>query len=464
MDTPIVNFLTEYSNTHQVRPHMPGHKGRSPLADSRFKSMYAFDITEIEGADSLYESNGIIAKSEKNASELFGTKATYYSCSGSTLCIQAMLFMMKQEGRKIFAMRNVHRSFLNACCLLNLEVEWVYPKKYEGILSGMVPLGELEYLLSHNKKPAAVYITSPDYLGNMADIGAVSKLCKKYNAVLIVDNAHGAHLAFTPINMHPIALGADMCCDSAHKMLPALTGAAYLHIGNERYIKKAKHAMSVFGTTSPSYLILSSLDLCNLYLAQNIREDIVRVQNEIHRMHSALSEYFRFSYGDTFHMTIHAKESGCTGLQIVKFLKKDNIEPEYYDRDIVVLLFSPVTDASSVRVITASLLEAARTLDCHAKKISKNDGIGPCKLESVMPMQEAFFADYEEIPVDNAEGRVCAGVHVPCPPAIPIAVSGEMINKECINIFKYYNIQTVDVVKKSRENPVDNTEDTVIKL
>lgn len=447
MTTPIYDFITKYSKTHPVRPHMPGHKGRPPFDSTYMKNLYAMDITEIEGADSLFEADGIIKESEENATKLFETAGTFYSCGGSTLCIQAMLFLMKQEKRHVFAMRNCHRAFLNACILLNIDVTWLYPQQTEGILSGKVPVSELEKMLSACNKSACVYLTSPDYVGNISDIASVSKICKKYNARLLVDNAHGAHLAFGTSNRHPIKLGADLCCDSAHKMLPALTGAAYLHTSDPELAKKAKYAMSIFGSTSPSYLILTSLDLCNMYLEKNIRDDIERMQREIKQFHSALSEFFRFSFGDLFHVTIYAKQSGTTGYAINKYLKEERIFPEYVDEDMIILLFSPVTDKEEMRGVTLALLKAGEELKCKSNKALPISGVSTCRLEQAMPMRGAALADYEEIPVETAVGRICAGVKVPCPPAVPIAVSGERISSECIEIFEHYKIKTVCVVK-----------------
>jgi arginine/lysine/ornithine decarboxylase len=449
MNTPIYDYLIKYAKTHPVRPHMPGHKGRPPFDLPYMESIYAMDITEIKGADSLFEANGIIAESEKNASSLFKTTATYYSCGGSTLCIQAMLFMMKQENRKVFAVRNVHKAFLNASALLDLDVEWIYPNDAKGILSGVVPLAELENKLAQCQVPCCVYLTSPDYLGNISDIKSISTICKKYKAKLIVDNAHGAHLAFTPINMHPIALGADMCCDSAHKMLPALTGTAYLHIASKEYVDKAKHAMNMFGSTSPSYLMLASLDLCNLYLEKNIRDDIKRMQKAINKLQNTLSEYFRFSFGDFLHITIYASESGTDGYTLAKYLEKDRILVEYVDKDIIILLFSPVTEQVEIRAVILALLNAAEKLNCRSSKIKKSDEIAPCRLEKRMSLRKAAISEYEEINVNDSLGRICAGVKVPCPPAVPVAVSGEVISRECIEVFNHYNIKTVYVVKEN---------------
>lgn len=428
MKTPIYDFLQNYIDSNTLRLHMPGHKGRN-IADLS----YAMDITEISGADSLFDALGIIKESEKNAAKLFKTVRTCYSAGGSTLCIQAMLAMMKRENRNIIAVRNVHRSFLAACVLLGLEPDWIYPKYTAGILSGQIPMDILEDKLKRTKNPC-VYLTSPDYLGKTADIKTVSALCRKYGAVLLVDNAHGAHTAFT--EGHPIALGADMCCDSAHKMLPALTGAAYLHIGNERYADKAKTAMSLFGSTSPSYLIMASLDLCNSYISEQIDDDIERSMSEIVNLRKMISEKYTVYDGEPYHLTLL-----CNGNDLANQLREKNIECEYCDSNVIVLLFSPSDTPKEIKYAADMLME------CVPQKPENTYITDFPIMEKAMSVREAALSDFENIDIDKSLGRVCAAVNVPCPPAVPIAVSGEIINEKCIKIYKNYGILNVNVIK-----------------
>lgn len=203
MNTPVYDFLINYAQQDPVRLHMPGHKGR--FGAPALQKATALDITEITGADSLFEASGILAESEKNASSLYGTAYTFYSCGGSTLCIQTMLLLMKQQGRRVLAARNVHRAFLNACVLLDIPVQWIYPRKSDGILSGTYDLADFEATLQAQTRPACVYVTSPDYLGRMADIAGLAELCHRYHAKLLVDNAHGAHLAFLRGSVTPFS-------------------------------------------------------------------------------------------------------------------------------------------------------------------------------------------------------------------------------------------------------------------
>lgn len=441
MQTPIYDYVRTYARADAVRLHMPGHKGRG-IGGDWISAVYPLDITEIDGADSLYDAEGIIRESERNASELFATAATYYSAEGSSLAIRAMLALMKQERRTVIAVRNVHRSFLSACVLLGLNVRWVYPEYTGGILSGEISPKAVEAALEQVKGPACVYLTSPDYLGKCAHIAAIKTVCRRYDAPLLVDNAHGAHLAFFEPSRHPVALGADLCCDSAHKMLPALTGAAYLHIGNPDYVDRGKAAMALFGSTSPSYLILASLDLCNRYLEVQARPALKSALRRIKLLRERCAP-FVFYPGEEFHLTICAAESGIDGRRLADLLKVQGIIPEYYDHEFVVLLCSPATNDVELGRLEEALIQLIPML---GKPVQPEPFRMP-ELITARSMRNAALGEYETISVEEASGRICAGVRVPCPPALPIAVSGEVIDDDCVNIFKRYGILRVDVVK-----------------
>ena len=442
MDTPVYDFLRRYAGSDMLRAHMPGHKGISPAAE--LEQLYRLDITEIKGADSLFEADGIIAQSERNASELYGTSATVYSAGGSTLCIQAMLALMKQEKRRIIAVRNVHRAFLNAAALLGLDVQWILPQYSGGILSGRILLPDAEAALAASAEPACLYVTSPDYTGRLAETAALAALCHRYGARLLVDNAHGAHLAFFEKSLHPIALGADMCCDSAHKMLPALTGAAMLHTSCPEYAPVLKQAMSLFGSTSPSYLVMASLDICNRYLSDNIRDDIAAALPRLTSLREEFSDRLVFAESEPFHITVKATESGYSGTELAELLRNNGVECEYADEELLVLLMSPFSPAGDYGRLRAALESAVS----GASRYKREPPFFSQKLPKMAcAIREAAFAPAEEIAVEEAEGRICASVKVPCPPAVPIAVSGEIIDRDCIEVFRAYGIKTVLVVK-----------------
>ena len=423
---------------------MPGHKGNA------FLGIEHLDITEIQGADSLYEAEDIIAKSEANASALFGCR-TFYSTEGSSQCIRAMLYLLslyaKQQGRKtlVAAGRNAHKAFLTAAALVDVDVRWLYPSNPDSCLSCDLTPEELEeYLQNAQEKPVAVYLTSPDYLGMVADIGSIAEVCHRHGVLLAVDNAHGAYLRFLPQSMHPIDLGADICCDSAHKTLPVLTGGAYLHLSAEMdkaVGEQAKNALMLFGSTSPSYLILQSLDAANQYL-DNYPEQLRTLIPELDAFKVRLCQQGYSLYGrEALKLTIQAKPYGYTGNQLAELLRQMKIEPEFADPDYVVLMLSAETDGETLSQIEQALCRIP------PQPPIKEDSPAFVPGELVLTIREAVFACSELLPVEQCLGRILAVPTVGCPPAVPILVCGERINRHAIACFAYYGIDHCFVIK-----------------
>ena len=440
MKTPICTFLQKYASDDYLRLHMPGHKGIGELE--------AFDLTEIKGADSLYEADGIIKESEGYASELFGSY-TLYSTEGSSLCIRAMLYLAlltKAGGKRpvILAGRNAHKVFISGAALLDVDIRWLMGGT--SYLSASITSREVEEVIaSMQEPPLAVYITSPDYLGNIADIRGISEVCKRHGVLLLVDNAHGAYLAFTEPSSHPIALGADMCADSAHKTLPCLTGTAYLHVSESMPIKikeRAKTAMALFGSTSPSYLLLASLDQANRYLANGYKEKLKSFTAKLDEMkRNLISVGYEIVGDEGMKLTVMPKSYGYTGYELADHLRKFKIEPEFADPDFIVLMPTPEITERELAKVEVVLLMLKR----KAPILDELPSLSPPK-KAISP-REAILSPAERIAVEEAEGRILADITVGCPPAVPIAVSGELITKEIINAFKYYGIDFCSVVE-----------------
>jgi arginine/lysine/ornithine decarboxylase len=445
MNTPIADFVRRYASADTSRFHMPGHKGNGPLGCE------ALDITEICGADVLYSPDGIIAESEKNTTALFGSKHTYYSAEGSSLAIKAMLALIKKKAPadrrvRILAARNVHKAFVYACALLDIDAEWLFPATLSHLCECMITPEQLEGALKNSAKlPDAVYITSPDYLGNLCDIAALSAVCHKYAVPLLVDNAHGAYLAFTEPSMHPLALGADMCCDSAHKTLPVLTGGAYLHISSsyETDDDEVRSALALFASTSPSYLVLQSLDLCNAYLSGGYRQRL----DEFIKKLSALSDRlallgFETEQTEPLKLVFSRQRCGYSGDELAAHLRKCGVEPEFADRDCLVLMATPEnTDDDLERVYQAFAALPSRNA-CGTSLPPSFEH--PTRAISI---REAIFANSETVEIENAEGRICASPTVSCPPAVPVVMSGETITRSAIELMRYYGIEKIEVIK-----------------
>ena len=440
MKNPICTFLQKYASDDYLRLHMPGHKGIGELE--------AFDLTEIKGADSLYEADGIIKESEGYASELFGSY-TLYSTEGSSLCIRAMLYLAlltKASGKRpvILAGRNAHKVFISGAALLDFDIRWLMGGT--SYLSASITSREVEEVIaSMQEPPLAVYITSPDYLGNIADIRGISEVCKRHGVLLLVDNAHGAYLAFTEPSSHPIALGADMCADSAHKTLPCLTGTAYLHVSESMPTKikeRAKTAMALFGSTSPSYLLLASLDQANRYLANGYKEKLKSFTAKLDEMkRNLISVGYEIVGDEGMKLTVMPKSYGYTGYELADHLRKFKIEPEFADPDFIVLMPTPEITERELAKVEVVLLMLKR----KAPILDEVPSLSP-PMKAISP-REAILSPAERIAVEEAEGRILADITVGCPPAVPIAVSGELITKEIINAFKYYGIDFCSVVE-----------------
>lgn len=434
---------------------MPGHKGVNILGFEKY------DITEIKGADALFHADGIIAESEANASSLFDSGKTIYSTEGSSLSIKTMICLAKvsweakyksaNERPIIVAARNVHISFIHSCALLDIDVLWLESKEDSGILTCQINNKELEEIIKNNKsRIMAVYLTSPDYLGVVLDIESIADICHLNDIMLLVDNAHGAYLNFIDDSRykHPLRQGADICSDSAHKTLPVVTGGAYLHLNKnlDKWLyDKAKYLMNIFASTSPSYLILQSLDKCNDIISNNYSEILNRFCLKIREKKKELIEAgLNLLEADPLKITLNIINADV----FADKLRECNIEAEYADEDYLVLMLTPYNRDEELDYLCKTIIDCYRNY--KANSIEKSAIVNNKKYDfnskKVMSIREAVLGPSEKINVENSLGRICASPLVSCPPAIPIVVSGERIDEDAIRLFNKYNIEYVECV------------------
>ena len=441
MKTPIIDFVRKYALSSSVRLHMPGHVS--------FFGVEKWDITEITGADVLYSAKGVIKESEMNATSLFDSALTLYSTEGSSLSIRAMLHLVKTyagangKSAKVIAGRNAHKTFVSASALLDIDVKWLYSTE-NGVLSCKTQLSTLENAILE-ENPTAVYVTSPDYLGGVEDIKSIAEICHKHGVILLVDNAHGAYLKFVDGGNHPLDLGADLVCDSAHKTLPALTGAGYLHIGKtapDFFKNNVENALSLYASTSPSYLILQSLDNLNKVLSSH-PDYFKKTVAKVDELKDLLIGAGHTLVGDEkMKITISTKPYGYEGKDFADLLEEKGVVVEFADRDFVTMMFSPCNKSGDFKKTAKAILSIERK-----QPILDAPPASPI-LERGMTMHSALFTPSEEVAVDKAIGRILATPTVSCPPAIPIAVCGEVIDEKAVEVFKYYRINTILAVKE----------------
>ena len=457
----ITEFIDGYVESRATRLHMPGHKGKAvPHCGDGLNVMFERDITEIEGADALYVADGIIGESEKRMAGIYGSGESLYSAGGSSQSIKAMCFLAvrycKTARPIIVAGRNAHISFIHAAGLLGFDISWlkpgsslcesgVTPESLEEHLKGLEREGKLD-------RVAGVYVTSPDYLGNRLDICGISEVAHRYGCLCLVDNAHGAYLAMMKQALHPLALGADMTADSAHKTLPVLTGGSLLNISKTAPAelgRDAKQALLLFGSTSPSYLIMESMDRLLPYLEEQKKlldetgdNDFETAARKVSGLRDKLAEQGWEIYGDEpLKLTIKVPENGE---RLAAELRSRDIECEFADRDFLVMMWSPANDDEDYERVSHAFAEVRN--EFVTGDAASDSGLPAYSLPEVkFRYSDILFSDYEEIKVSEALGRVSMEAAAKCPPAILPIVPGEVINEDVIKILNFYGIKTIRV-------------------
>lgn len=441
-DTPLYTALIHHKNLNRASFHTPGHKC---AVDALPRDLLQLDFTELPDTDSLFEADGAILQAEQLAAALFGIQRTLISSGGCTLCIQAMMRLAAPNGGKIIADRVLHRSAVNAMALLNLQPVWVLPRQNAGAaLAGRICAEDITEAIASAPDAKAVYLTSPDYFGVLSDIPAISAVCRLHHIPLLVDNAHGAHLMFTTQNLHPIALGASMTACSAHKTLPVLTGGAWLNIADGQFVNDAKDAMALFGSTSPSYPIMASLDLCRAWLSEHGTKAYLKLEQIVSQMKQIAVEHgITLPQGavDPTRIALNTASIGLAGTAAAKFFRQMGVEPEYADDAHVVLIATPFNTQHDFERLSMAIKElpVAPALQNHAV-------IPPLPPMETLPRQ-AVFGKSEQILLQNAQGRIASQAACPCPPGIPIVMPGEIITKEVIEFLQGYGFFTIKVLK-----------------
>ena len=410
------------------RFHVPGHKG--------FLSSH--DVTELSCTDNLYSSNGIIRDSENLISEMYGSYFSSFSTFGNTLCIQSILRLCFPKGGFVLVPRNVHKSTVYAMSALNIEPIWVnvdYEKN--------VSCKDVEKCIKENKNIDGIFITSPDYFGRIADIVSIKKICK--NIPLLVDNAHGSHLIF--FKKHPITLGADLSADSAHKTLPVLTGGAWFHVSRQYAMNTSilfedlKYSSEFFGSSSPSFLILESLEKCANWMRFSAQNEFNILYDKVKKLKKKFSEIIDYNTDDPVRISFDTRKIGYTSDEFNKYLIKHRIQSEFNFGTKTLLVPSPFNSEKDWMRLYKALNNLSPKREIKEQDIKVRNHI------KIMSLREATFSECERVPVDLCEGRVSAQVVFRCPPGIAEFVPGELIQKEDIEILKSMNFESIKVVK-----------------
>ena len=439
MNAPFYNKIKSYAEDSSVRRfHMPGHKGKCDLG---FDPVMKYDVTEVDRTDNLYFPQDALIESERLAAELFGVKTTVFCAGGATLGNQTALSFFSKK--KVLFERNIHVSAVNAAMLLDIEPVFVY-NRFDRKTGVVLPIEkeDIAETLKNDSDISAVFLTSPNYYGLCADGEEIKKVCHEYGVTLIVDNSHGAHLKFSGEDSDNAVKGnhcADIIIDSAHKTLPVLTGGAFIHFNIDVKREDVCARMLAFGSTSPSFLILSSLDFARAWCDEN-REMFKKTRNRIEELKDGLRSNGITVIESMIHDPLRLCIAAANAEEIDNELQKKNIIPEMSAGQCIVFMFSPFNSDEEIKLLENTLIEL------EPKQPVESEDFSFPKTNFVCTPKEAYFGKTNEIEIENAVGRTAARAVIPYPPGVPILLPGEQITEETAEYLKKHNTDKVKVI------------------
>ena len=435
-------IIDKLSQNKKIPMHMPGHKRNTALAPYLKRLGADLDITEIDGFDNLHAPCGIIYESMQKAAALRNSKSAFYLVGGTTAGILATVTAIVEQGDKVIVSRNCHKSVYNALELNDAEAVFVMPKiDTKTGISGSIGPCDIENAIKENPDAKLVILTSPTYEGVTSDIKGICQIAHKNNIPVLVDGAHGAHLGFSedflPDN---ISLGADICVESLHKTLPSLTQTAVCYVnGNLVDCKKIADKLAVFQSSSPSYLLMASIDGC-INLLEEKRAELFHDWNE--RL-----VYFYKKCSDLKNLKILENNGEFFGLDKTKIviltkngpwlsdsLRNMGIECEMTAPGYVVAM----TGMGDTKEMLSYLATCLLKIDNDASKWEETEDISIKLPEKVMKIKDSKKKDHEWVEITESCGRISAGYVFAYPPGVPIIAPGEIISEEIKNLLLIY--------------------------
>ncbi|MGD9580743.1 MAG: aminotransferase class I/II-fold pyridoxal phosphate-dependent enzyme [Vampirovibrionia bacterium] len=456
--TPLLDELINYCSRPKMPFHMPGHAGGEnihPKIKSFFgANTFKADLTELDELDNLSNPQGIIQQTQEKIASIFGAQTSYLLINGSTLGLMATILSIAKEGDKILIPRNCHRSIINATVLSGATAVWMMPEWLdEWELYGYISPSMVANKLKKYKNIKAVVITNPTYEGIISDTKEIAKICHDFNVPLIVDEAHGGHFKFNPLFPEDaLTLGADASIQSFHKSCGSLSQSSLLHLSKNSLFstKTIEETLKLLQTTSPSYLLMASLDAASSYLADEEGAQILGQTYQLSlNIRKELKQIDRikildFNEGFLIDPTrLFIKIEGLSGDDLADIIEsKYHIGIESLNNTGNLFFINIGNTKEQISRLTEALKEIA--LNEYSKNISKisTPMIPVIKLNS----RKAFFSNSESIPVKEAIGKINRYPVVKCPPGVCILVPGEIITEHHLNFFN--DDECIDVVTK----------------
>jgi len=449
---PILKVLKKYNESSPVAFHMPGHKLGKGFDIEEFNAIGKYDVTEIPGTDNLHYPEEAIKEAQELAAKAFGAEKTFFLVNGSTCGIHAAIMALCKEGDKLIVSRDCHKSVIGGLMLAKAMPIYIKPKMDKTF---KIPLGSdidaIIRVMDENRDAVGVLITRPTYYGICCDIERLVLEAHKRGMVVIVDEAHGAHLKFS--NQLPICAmdaGADICIQSAHKTLPALTQTALLHTKGQKVDReRLAFYLRLLQTSSPSYLFLCSIDYARAVmehsgsqLLKELQRNVISfeenfIENEFYTIRKEKIDGYE---NDFTRLVINTSKLGITGYKVEKILRQNfNIQIEMSDYYNIVCILT-VSDELQ------DLERLSNALKSIAIKFRENATLSDIKIEELTILSKGSviineFMESELLPLYKANGRVCGDIITPYPPGIPYICPGEIIMADSIELL--YNIVNV---------------------
>ena len=465
-EVPLLERLSTYAASDAYPFHMPGHKRQVKMGITSVPNPFSVDITEIDGFDNLHHAEDILKESMNSAAAVYGADRSWYLVNGSTCGILAAIAAAVKPGEKILMARNSHKSAYHAVVLNQLEPVYLYPEEMpEFQIPGGIGPEQVERALLEHPEIRAVFVTSPTYEGIVSDIQGIAATAHRHGAALIVDEAHGAHLPFGDGNYFPdgaLQEGADLVIQSLHKTLPSLTQTAILHLKSQILdAKKVEQYLSVYQSSSPSYILIASVENCVRYMAENGAGEMARYGMRLRGLREKLAKLKHFRllteeicsaagvYGyDPSKLVIFP--DSMTGTRLAEVLRTEyHLEAEMSSGRYVLLMTSFMDTEEGFSRLEQALLEIeARVEKLEAESVGLKDGKRgrqePFSVEQwnqklnrendsekfpqrvCLPWQ-AWHGDGVLVPLEEAEGRTARTCVTIYPPGVPMLMPGERI-------------------------------------
>ncbi len=440
--------LKEYTSSDAYPFHMPGHKRH--MEDSEW--LNAYDITEIPGFDDLHHPEGILKDLMSEAASLYGTKYTFYLVNGSTCGILASISAACTRDKRILLARNSHKSAYHAVEIMGLEAAYVYPEWTNISVQGSISPEEVKKALAENPDIKAVYITSPTYDGVVSDIKSIADISHKKGAVLIVDEAHGAHFPFGGeiFPKSAITLGADLVIQSVHKTLPSPTQTALLHVCSDRVSKKdIMHYLNVFESSSPSYLLMAGINDALRFMQKSGLERLKELSDCIDRFAEKANRDLKLIRvitkaekergifdKDRSKIIINTRAAAISGEELFEWLrKKHHIQLEMASEEYSVALCSVMDSEEGFERLYEALKEIDASLTGKVLRINTSQDFVSSvykKVKQALSIKTAFLSEKESVALADSAGRVSGEYVYMYPPGIPILCPGEVVSEELI--------------------------------